>query len=130
LLKNIILYIVVFTFVGATSYFLQDLSLANAKPYFHPLLQRAYVFHYMFSLSLVVIFLLASKNNLFFQQLGFLYMAAFVFKITMFAVIFYPYLLGELILHQLYRGMLLIPILVFLFLEVFFIAKTIRNKSL
>ncbi|WP_416576692.1 DUF6168 family protein [Maribacter sp. HS] len=130
MLKNIILYIVVFTVVGATSFFLQDQLLSNAEPYFIPLLKKAYTFHYVFSLVLVIIFFIAAKNNSFFQQLGFLYMAALVFKITLFAMIFYPYLLGERIMPQLYRGMLLIPILIFLFLEVFFIAKIMGNKSL
>ncbi|MEP1015738.1 DUF6168 family protein, partial [Maribacter dokdonensis] len=71
MLKNIILYIVVFTVVGATSFFLQDQLLSNAEPYFIPLLKKAYTFHYVFSLVLVIIFFIAAKNNSFFQQLGF-----------------------------------------------------------
>ncbi|WP_405400070.1 DUF6168 family protein [Maribacter sp. Asnod2-G09] len=130
MLKNIILYIVVFTVVGATSYFLQDLVLVDPPTYFGPLLIKAYTFHFLFSLTLVVIFLITSKNNSFFEQLGFMYMGVLVFKITIFAALFYPYLLGELIMPQIYRGALLIPVIIFLFLEVFFISKIMRKKRL
>jgi len=130
LLKNIILYIVVFTVVGATSYFLQDFVLSTPPSYFGPLLVKAYSFHYLFSLTLVIVFLIASKNKSFFEQLGFIYMGMLVFKITLVAVIFYPYLLGEFVMPQLYRGLLLLPAIIFLFLEVFFISKIMGNKRL
>ncbi|WP_420828574.1 DUF6168 family protein [Maribacter huludaoensis] len=130
MLKNITLYIVVFTVVGATSYFLQNLALLDPPTYLGPLLIKAYTFHFLFSLTLVIIFLIASKNNSFFEQLGFIYMGVLVFKITIFAALFYPYLLGELIMPQIYRGGLLIPVIIFLFLEVFFISKIMRKKRL
>ncbi|MGO4919895.1 DUF6168 family protein [Maribacter spongiicola] len=130
MLKNIILYIVVFTVVGATSYFLQDLAISVAPTYFGSVLIKAYTFHYLFSLTLVIVFLIASKNNSFFDQLGFMYMGLLVFKIMVFAIVFYPYLLGELIMPQLYRALLLMPVLIFLFLEVFFISKIMQEKRL
>ena len=130
MLKNIILYIVVFTVMGATSYFLQNFVLSTPPSYFGPLLIKAYSFHYLFSLTLVIVFLIASKNKSFFEQLGFMYMGVLVFKIMVFAILFYPYLLGELIMPQIYRGMLLIPVIIFLFLEVFFISKIMGNKRL
>ncbi|WP_425593894.1 DUF6168 family protein [Maribacter stanieri] len=128
--KNIILYIVVFTVVGATSYFLQNFVLSTPPSYFGPLLIKAYSFHYLFSLTLVIVFLIASKNKSFFEQLGFIYMGMLVFKLTLVAAIFYPYLLGELVMPQLYRGLLMLPAIIFLFLEVFFISKIMGNKRL
>lgn len=130
MLKNIILYIVVFTVVGATSYFLQNFVLSTPPFYFGPLLIKAYSFHYLFSLTLVIVFLIASKNKSFFEQLGFIYMGVLVFKLTLVAAIFYPYLLGELVMPQLYRGLLMLPAIIFLFLEVFFISKIMGNKRL
>ena len=130
MLKNIILYIVVFTVVGATSYFLQNFVLSTPPSYFGPLLIKAYSFHYLFSLTLVIVFLIASKNKSFFEQLGFIYMGVLVFKLTLVAAIFYPYLLGELVMSQLYRGLLMLPAIIFLFLEVFFISKIMGNKRL
>tara|TARA_R110002153_G_scaffold49884_4_gene140539 strand:- start:561 stop:911 length:351 start_codon:yes stop_codon:yes gene_type:complete len=116
--------------MGATSYFLQNFVLSTPPSYFGPLLIKAYSFHYLFSLTLVIVFLIASKNKSFFEQLGFMYMGVLVFKIMVFAILFYPYLLGELIMPQIYRGMLLIPVIIFLFLEVFFISKIMGNKRL
>lgn len=130
MLKNIILYIVVFTVVGATSYFLQNFVLSTPPSYFGPLLIKAYSFHYLFSLTLVIVFLIASKNKSFFEQLGFIYMGVLVFKLTLVAAIFYPYLLGELVMPQLYRGLLMLPAIIFLYLEVFFISKIMGNKRL
>ncbi|SIQ05208.1 DUF6168 family protein [Maribacter ulvicola] len=130
MLKNILLYSVVFTAVGATSYFLQNLALLDPPSYFGPLLIKAYTFHFLFSLALVIIFLIASKNNSFFEQLGFVYMGALIFKITIFAALFFPYLLGELVMPQIYRGAMFIPVIIFLFLEVFFISKIMRKKRL
>lgn len=121
---------VVFTFVGATSYFLQVSLLSESIPTFSTVLQNAYTFLYFFSLILVIIFQLVSKSDKYFEQLGFIYLGVLVFKIITFAVMFYTQLMGEKLMPQFYRASLLIPVFVFLFLEVFFISKIMRSKKL
>jgi hypothetical protein len=122
--------VVVFTFVGATSYFLQVSLLSESIPTFSTVLQNAYTFLYFFSLILVIIFQLVSKSDKYFEQLGFIYLGVLVFKIITFAVMFYTQLMGEKLMPQFYRASLLIPVFVFLFLEVFFISKIMRSKKL
>lgn len=119
-----------FTFAGTTSYFLQISFLSELDPIFSTVLHKAYIFLYFFSLILTIIFKLVSKSDKFFEQLGFIYLGVLVFKIITFAVMFYPQLMGEKLMPQFYRASLLIPVFVFLFLEVFFISKIMRSKKL
>jgi hypothetical protein len=128
-LKKIVLYIVVFLFTGATSYFLQIFLLGEIDTSFVPLLRKAYIFHFCFSLVLLIFFQIFSGVDKIFQQLGFIYIGALVFKIMVFTSIFYPQLVGENLLPRFYRASLLIPVIVFLPLEVIFISKIMQGKK-
>ena len=129
MLKKILFYIVVFLFVGATFYLAHVFLLGENQEDFIPLLQKDYIFHVSFSLVLVIVFQLLASNPKFFEQLGFLYMGALVFKIVIFAILFYPQLLGDILLSRFYRVSLLIPVIVFLPLEVIFISKIMNGKK-
>ena len=96
---------------------------------FIPLLQKAYVFHFCFSLAMLIIFQWLARSNRVFDQLGFIYMGLLVFKIVVFTTLFYPQLLGEDLLTRSYRASLLIPVIVFLPLEVIFISKLMQGKK-
>jgi hypothetical protein len=114
--------------MGTTSYFLQ-IYLIEENQNFIPLLQKAYFFHFCFSLILLIVFQFIAQNNKLFEQLGFIYMGVLVFKIIVFAGLFYPQLLGENMLSRYYRASLLIPVIVFLPLEVIFISKIMQGKK-
>lgn len=129
MLKKIIIYIVVFLFVGTTSYFSHIFLLGEANTNFFSTLKEAYVFHFCFSLVLLICFRLFSKKEKLFEQLGFMYMGLLVFKIIVFVIYFYPQLLGEDALPRFYRASLLIPVIVFLLLEVIFISKIMQGKK-
>ena len=115
--------------MGATFYLSQVFLLGENKGDFVALLEKAYVFHVCFSLLLVILFQLLSSKPKFFEQLGFIYMGALVFKIILFAILFYPQLLGAVLLSRYYRVSLLIPVIVFLPLEVIFISKIMKGKK-
>ncbi|SKB51398.1 DUF6168 family protein [Maribacter arcticus] len=129
MLKNILIIIVVFLFVGTTSYFLHPFLLVEEHQFFVPLLKKAYLFHFSFSLILILAFIILARYDKYFVQLGFIYMGLLVFKIVVFAALFYPQLLGENLLSSFYRSSLLIPVIVFLPLEVIFISKIMRGKK-
>ncbi|WP_405384909.1 DUF6168 family protein [Maribacter sp. LLG6340-A2] len=128
MIKNILIILVVFIFVGTTSYFIHLYTLVDDGT-FKPLLKSAYLFHGFFSLGLLVLFTILAQFKNFFDQLGFIYMGLLVFKIVIFASLFYPQLLGDNLLPQFYRASLLIPVIVFLPLEVIFISKLMRSKK-
>lgn len=128
MIKNILIILVVFIFVGTTSYFIHLYTLVDYGT-FKPLLKSAYLFHGFFSLGLLILFTILAQFKNFFDQLGFIYMGLLVFKIVIFASLFYPQLLGDNLLPQFYRASLLIPVIVFLPLEVIFISKLMRSKK-
>tara|TARA_R110002051_G_scaffold73135_1_gene132696 strand:+ start:71665 stop:72027 length:363 start_codon:yes stop_codon:yes gene_type:complete len=119
----------VFLLVGATSFFLHQFILGKTAVCFIPLLQQAYIFHFCFSLVLLILFQIFSGVDKIFQQLGFIYLGVLVFKIIVMTAIFYPQLLGENMLSRYYRASLLIPVIVFLPLEVIFISKLMQGKK-
>ncbi|WP_419213263.1 DUF6168 family protein [Maribacter sp. X9] len=129
MIKKIILYIVVLLLVGTTSYFFHLFLLKEKHESFTVVLQNAYVFHLCFSLATLIIFRLLARSNKLFDQLGFIYMGLLVFKIVVFATLFYPQLLGEDLLPRSFRASLLIPVIVFLPLEVIFISKIMQGKK-
>jgi len=119
----------VFLFLGTTSYFLHLFLLGEIDISFIPLLQKAYVFHFCFSLVLLIFFQIFSEVDKLFEQFGFIYIGVLVLKIMVFAGIFYPQLVGENMLPLFYRASLLIPVIVFLPLEVIFISKIMQGKK-
>ena len=55
-------------------------------------------------------------------------MGMLVFKIVFFAAMFFPQLMGDQPLPQFYRAMMLLPVFIFLTLEVIFVSKIMREK--
>ena len=129
LLKTVLLYIVVFTFVGATSYFLHDFLLNDTDAGFNSLLEKAYLFHGIFSLSVIIAFRLTADFDSIFPQLGFIYIGSVVVKIMVFTMMFYPQLMGDQAISRFYRASLLVPIAIFLILEVLFVIKILHGKE-
>lgn len=128
MLKKIVLYIIVFTLVGAISFFIQSALLGNPGNDFHLLLKKSYTFHFFFSLTLVLAFEFLSKVKKMIDQLGFIYIGLLVFKIVVFSAMFQRQLMGDELLPHFHRAMILIPILIFLTLEVIFVSKILRKK--
>ncbi|WP_170863103.1 DUF6168 family protein [Pseudozobellia thermophila] len=129
MLKTVLLYIVVFTFVGATSYFLHNWALNDTQMGFHALLRKAYLFHGLFSLSVLIAFRLTAGFDSIFPQLGFIYIGSVVLKITVFTAMFYPQLMGDQAISRFYRASLLVPMAIFLILEVLFVIKILQRKE-
>ncbi|SIS38009.1 hypothetical protein SAMN05421766_101222 [Zobellia uliginosa] len=128
MVKQLVQYIVVFILVGTASFFLHQFLLADDNLGFNTLLQKAYIFHFVFSLSVIIAFRLLSKSEKIFVQLGFVYIGLLVFKIAAYTAMCYPQLMGDEHLPRFYRASLLIPVFVFLCLEVFFVSKILQRE--
>ncbi|WP_157491733.1 DUF6168 family protein [Maribacter thermophilus] len=128
MLKKIFLYTTVFTLVGAVSYFLHSLFFQDDGLEIKLLLQKTYLFHFLFSLLLVIGFEILSKQRKIFEQLGFIYIGLLVFKIVLFTAMLFPQLMGDQTLPRIYRAFILIPIFIFLSMEVFFVSKIMQRK--
>ncbi|MUH35098.1 hypothetical protein D9O36_04530 [Zobellia amurskyensis] len=117
-----------FILVGTASFFLHEFLLTDNNLGFNSLLKKAYIFHFIFSLSVIISFQLLSKNEKVFVQLGFIYIGLLVFKIAAYTAMCYPQLMGDQYLPRFYRASLLIPVFVFLGLEVFFVSKIMQRR--
>ena len=86
-------------------------------------LRSMYAFHAFFSLQLCIVFALLSTNEKLNPQLGFIYLASFALKIIVFCIFFYNPVITAENLSRTQQVSLLIPMLLFLILEVYFIVR-------
>lgn len=117
----------VFILVGGISFLAQQQLTEDIGNPFNGLLEKAYAFLFGYSLGLVLLFQGWVHLQKQVQQLGFLYLAFLLLKIFVFAALFHPFFLGDQLLPFSQRAALLVPVVVFLILEVFFITKTMHG---
>ena len=126
--KNLITYILVFASVGVLSYLLHNNFIEEKNISLPFSLKKVYLFFVFFSLVICYLFKIGSVINKIKEQLGFIYLGTIIFKITVFAVIFYKSVF-EVDLSNAQRIALIIPMAIFLFIEVFFVAKILNKTS-
>jgi len=94
-------------------------------------LQSIYLFHLLFSLVVCVVFNILSNNKKILEQLGYIYLGVLLLKIIVFSIIFYNPVFTTENLTKTQSISLLIPIAIFLTIEVFFIVRIIgKNHSI
>jgi hypothetical protein len=91
-------------------------------------LRNMYAFHAFFSLQLCIVFSLLVTNEKISPQLGFIYLATFVLKIIAFCGFFYNPIFTAEKLSNIQRVSLIIPMVLFLILEVYFIIRILNKK--
>jgi len=126
--KNLITYILVFASVGVLSYLLHNNFIEEKNISLPFSLKKVYLFFVLFSLVICSLFKIGSVINKIKEQLGFIYLGTIIFKITVFAVIFYKSVFA-IDLANAQRIALIIPMAIFLFIEVFFVAKILNKTS-
>ncbi|WP_243473363.1 MULTISPECIES: DUF6168 family protein [Winogradskyella] len=126
--KNLITYILVFASVGVLSYLLHNNFIEEKNISLPFSLKKVYLFFVLFSLVICSLFKIGSVINKIKEQLGFIYLGTIIFKITVFAVVFYQSIFA-IDLTNAQRIALIIPMAIFLFIEVFFVAKILNKTS-
>jgi len=129
MIKQIVLYFISFLSLFLVIFFIHDFILNNSKIYLPFSLFQMYSFHFSASFIIASVFLLLSKSIKWASQLGYIYMFTFFTKIMFFVLIFKNSILGDKNLTKLEGLNLLIPVFLFLFLEVYFIAKILNKKQ-
>ena len=128
MLKNLITYILTFAVVGVSTYLLHN-NFVEVKNISLPFsLKKVYLFFVLFSLLICSLFKIGSVINKIKEQLGFIYLGTIIFKITVFVVVFYKSVFA-VDLTNAQRIALIIPMAIFLFIEVFFVAKVLNKTS-
>ena len=128
MVKNLVTYILIFAIVGVSTYLLHNNFIEEKNISLPFSLKKVYLFFVLFSLVICFLFKVGSVINKIKEQLGFIYLGTIIFKITVFAVIFYKSVF-EVDLTNAQRIALIIPMAIFLFIEVFFVAKILNKTS-
>jgi len=129
MIKDLIIYCIVFIslyFIGLYSH--QEI-LANTAIDISFSLDKIYLFHAFFSGLICINLRLASTVDKLSVQLGILYLATFIIKPILFGIFFYNpiFTIKKLTLAE--RLSLLIPLFIYLLTEVVFIAKILNKKD-
>lgn len=122
--KNILRPIVIFLITGVVAYFIQSLVFIDLR--FG--LMEVYLFHAITSSVIYVSLEILSRTQKFQRQIGFLYLGTLFIKVAIFAGIFNGSIMSINDMTNKEALSLLFPLFIFLFLEVYFVAK-ILNKS-
>ena len=122
-------YIFVFGLLFLIGYHVHEYLLKEQAGLMSFSLKEVYIFHAIFSFLICTILFLISKRDKQKDQLGFLYLGTFVFKLVVFAVIFAELFFGDLQLSRTDKVSLLIPVFVFLVPEAYFIVKILANLN-
>ncbi|WP_369798294.1 DUF6168 family protein [Cellulophaga sp. Hel_I_12] len=127
MVKAILIYSIVFTCLFFGGQYLQHFYFASSNVALSQAIENVYLFHFFFSLVICIIFLVLSNISKFKDQLGFIYLANLLLKIFFFVILFQNLIFTEMIMTKLERISLLIPVVLFLSFEVFFISRILRK---
>ncbi|CAM3343284.1 DUF6168 family protein [Aequorivita lipolytica] len=128
--KKIFRYAILCCLVLVIGYTLHS-TILNYFEITHPFkLWKIYLFQGITTLILCASFeIISQKSQKYRDQLGFLYLGAMVLKVILFSAFFSSILISSLVLSKLDSLSLLIPIFIFLFLEVVIIVKILNRNN-
>lgn len=127
--RKIIFYCISFLILFVLSFFVHSTLLKTLEIQLRFPIFDLYLFHFIFSLIICCVFLLLSNSSKWSHQLGFIYIFTFITKVLFFAVVFKNSVFNLTSLSKLESFNLLIPLFIFLFLEVYFITKILNTKK-
>lgn len=128
MIKSITIYCVVFFLVYVTSLSIHNYVIQKQQIILCFSLNKVYLFYFLFSLVLCTKFKLLSSIPKIFSQLGFIYLITILLKLILFCGLFYEVIFkNQLSLST--RISLCVPTLLFLIIEVFFVAKILKNNN-
>ena len=129
MVKQVALYSVTFILFSFIGYYLHTKGLSEMANQSPISLVEIYLYHGLFSFLLSTLFSFLSNTEKFRDQLGFLYLFSVSLKIIIFCFVFYDSIFRADSFTNIESANLLIPMGLFLIIEVFFISKTLNNIS-
>lgn len=129
MIKSIFIYFLLFFGIFFLGFSLHENYIVKQSIILPFSLQEVYLFHLVFSLLVCVNLKLFSTVDKIFSQLGFIYLGTLFLKIVLFSAIFYQPIFKEENLSRIARMSLLIPVLIFLLTEAFFVTKILNKKE-
>jgi hypothetical protein len=129
MIKHIFIYFLIFSGIFFLGFSTHENYIDTQEVILPFSLQKVYVFHLGFSLLVCINFRLFSNVDKILSQLGFIYLVALFLKIVLFYALFYQSIFNKENLTQIARVSLIIPMLIFLLTEAFFVAKILNKKE-
>lgn len=111
-----------------TGYFLHVYFLESERIKLNYPLDQVYFFHATVSLVVCIVLKVLSEKEKYFSQIGFLYLWSLLFKLILFAVVFYNPVFTQDKLSNTESISFLFPLVISLGLEVYFLAKILNKK--
>ena len=128
MLKNSITYVIAFALLGFLGFITHNFYTEEYQINLPFSLLKVYVFFAVFSLIICLLLNILSTVKKMENQIGLYYLASIFLKLPIFGATFYNSIF-KITLNTNQRLSLVIPMMVFLAVEVFFIAKILSKKS-
>lgn len=125
-MKQLITYALAFA-ITFLFFYLLHYNIVNKETPLPFSLYEMYLFHAISSFIISSLFSIISKNENILNVLGLFYLLTILLKLGLFAIIFEPVFKAEL--SKMESLHLLMPMFIFLFLEVFFISKILSKNT-
>ncbi|OIQ23537.1 DUF6168 family protein [Lacinutrix sp. MedPE-SW] len=129
MIKKILIYFFSFSILFGLAFTIQNQIITTFKIELGFSVLAIYSFHSIASFLICATILILSKAPKWQPQLGFVYIFSFVLKFLFFAAVFKESIFKAENLSKTESLNLLIPLGIFLFLEVYFIAKILNQKD-
>ncbi|WP_371873544.1 DUF6168 family protein [Seonamhaeicola sp. ML3] len=127
--KTLLIYLIVFVTLFFSANYLHQYILDGSSSVIRFDLKPVYIFFSLFSLFICVVFQFLRLVKKAKDQLGFIYLGTLVLKMIFFSIVFKKEVLDLPDLTKIESINLLIPLFIFLFVEVYFIAKILQQKK-
>jgi len=129
MIRSIIAYAAIFFCIFIISFSLHEYLLEERQIILPFSLKKVYLFHLGFSLIICTNFVAISRVEKNFDQLGYIYLGTILLKLIIFIATFYKSIITGETLPFITRISLLIPMIIFLFIEAIIVAKILKKNQ-
>lgn len=129
MIRSIIAYAAIFFCIFIISFSLHEYLLEERQIILPFSLKKVYLFHLGFSLIICTNFVAISRVEKNFDQLGYIYLGTIFLKLIIFIATFYKSIITGETLPFITRISLLIPMIIFLFIEAIIVAKILKKNQ-
>ncbi|WP_297806533.1 DUF6168 family protein [uncultured Polaribacter sp.] len=129
MIRSIIAYAAIFFCIFIISFSLHEYLLEERQIILPFSLKKVYLFHLGFSLIICTNFVAISRVEKIFDQLGYIYLGTILLKLIIFIATFYKSIITGETLPFITRISLLIPMIIFLFIEAIIVAKILKKNQ-
>ena len=129
MIRSIIAYAAIFFCIFIISFSHHEYLIEERQIILPFSLKKVYLFHLGFSLIICTNFVAISRVEKIFDQLGYIYLGTILLKLIIFIATFYKSIITGETLPFITRISLLIPMIIFLFIEAIIVAKILKKNQ-